>query len=99
MESSNGKFREYYLDLHCFSSLADARETVERWQTHYNELRPHRSLGHEPPAVFVQDVSRSGLLPTSALARIKAMVNLVHPITCARCRFFLCGDRTVSSLT
>jgi len=57
MESFNGKCREYCLDLHWFSSLADARETIERWQTHYNEFRPHRSLGHEPPAVFVQEAS------------------------------------------
>jgi putative transposase len=56
IESFNGKFREYCLDLHWFASLNDAREIIERWRTHYNHVRPHRSLG-KPPAVFAREIA------------------------------------------
>lgn len=57
VESFNGKFREYCLNLHWFSDLADARRTISNWRTHYNEERPHRSLGGKPPAVFAREVA------------------------------------------
>jgi transposase InsO family protein len=37
-------------------SLADARSIIERWYAHYNEVRPHRSLG-KPPAVFARELA------------------------------------------
>ena len=52
VESFNGKFRDYCLNLNWFASLEDARQQIETWQTHYNHVRPHRSLGKKPPAVF-----------------------------------------------
>lgn len=57
IESFNGKFREYCLDLHWFASLDDARSTIEAWRTHYNHVRPHRSLGKKPPAVFAKEAA------------------------------------------
>lgn len=54
VESFNGKFREYCLDLHWFASLEDARSTIDPWREHYNEVRPHRSLGKKAPAVFAR---------------------------------------------
>lgn len=57
VESFNGKFREYCLDLHWFTSLEDARERIERWRMHYNHVRPHRSIGRQPPAVFAASVA------------------------------------------
>ncbi len=57
VESFNGKFREYCLDLHWFASLEDARSTIEDWRRHYNHVRPHRSLGRIPPAVFAKQVA------------------------------------------
>ena len=45
VESFNGKFREYCLNLHWFASLEDSRSTINAWQDHYNHVRPHRSLG------------------------------------------------------
>jgi transposase InsO family protein len=56
IESFNGKFRAYCLDLNWFASLNDAREIIERWRTHYNHVRPHRSLG-KPPAVFAREIA------------------------------------------
>lgn len=57
VESFNGKFREYCLDLHWFASLDDAQEIIEQWRSHYNHVRPHRSLGKKPPAVFAQQAA------------------------------------------
>ena len=57
VESFNGKFREYCLDQHWFADLADAREKIAAWRTHYNHVRPHRSLGRKPPAVFAEDAA------------------------------------------
>jgi transposase InsO family protein len=49
VESLNGKFREYCLDLNWFASLEDARLRIERWRAHYC----HR----KPPAVFAASVA------------------------------------------
>jgi len=35
-----------------FLSLEDAREKVEAWRQHYNQVRPHGSLGNVPPLEF-----------------------------------------------
>jgi putative transposase len=57
VESFNGKFRDYCLNLHWFASLADARSTINTWRDHYNHVRPHRSLGKIPPAVFAREAA------------------------------------------
>ncbi len=57
VESFNGKFRAYCLDLNWFASLKDARDAIEHWRIHYNEVRTHRSLGKKPPAVFAREVA------------------------------------------
>jgi putative transposase len=57
VESFNGKFRDYCLDLHWFASIEDAREEIANWRVHYNHVRPHRSLGKKPPAVFAQEAA------------------------------------------
>ena len=57
VESFNGKFRDYCLNLHWFASLVDAYETIDTWRDHYNHVRPHRSLGKKPPAVFAREVA------------------------------------------
>jgi putative transposase len=57
VESFNGKFREYCLNLNWFAGLEDARSTIDLWRDHYNHVRPHRSLGKKPPAVFAREVA------------------------------------------
>jgi putative transposase len=57
VESFNGKFREYCLDMHWFASITDARSIIDDWRLHFNEVRPHRSLGRIPPAVFAERVA------------------------------------------
>jgi putative transposase len=52
VESFNGRLRDKCLNAHWFLSLADARSKIEAWRRHYNECRPHTSLGWLTPAEF-----------------------------------------------
>ncbi|KWE54314.1 hypothetical protein WT51_03640, partial [Burkholderia territorii] len=56
VESFNGTLRDECLNVHWFTSLADAREQIERWRIEYNESRPHRALGEVPPAEYVRQL-------------------------------------------
>ena len=49
-ESFNGKFRDELLNRELFYSLAEAKYLVEAWRQHFNQVRPHSSLGYRPPA-------------------------------------------------
>ena len=49
-ESFNGKLRDELLNGEIFYTLREAQVLVERWRRHYNEVRPHSSLGYRPPA-------------------------------------------------
>jgi putative transposase len=51
-ESFNGKFRDQHLSLQWFRNRADAKVSIEEWRRHYNEVRPHSSLGYLTPAEF-----------------------------------------------
>ena len=49
VESFNGKMREQFLNGELFYTLKEAQIMTERWRTHYNTIRPHSSLGGQPP--------------------------------------------------
>jgi len=49
-ESFNGKLRDELLNTEIFYSLKEAQVLIEQWRKHYNEVRPHSSLGYKPPA-------------------------------------------------
>ncbi|MEO1042647.1 MAG: IS3 family transposase [Pseudomonadota bacterium] len=49
-ESFNGKLRDELLNVELFNDLREARVLIERWRKHYNTVRPHTSLGYQPPA-------------------------------------------------
>ncbi len=51
-ESFNGKFRNECLSLEWFRNRMEAKIGIEHWQRHYNEERPHMSLGDLTPAEF-----------------------------------------------
>lgn len=51
-ESFNGKFRDECLSLEWFRSRAEAKVVIEIWRKHYNEVRPHSSLGYLTPNEF-----------------------------------------------
>lgn len=54
VESFNGRFRDACLNQHWFRDLEAARQEIDSWRQHYNEVRPHSSLGYIPPAVFAR---------------------------------------------
>ena len=49
-ESFNGKFRNECLSLEWVRNRMEATIGIERWRRHYNEARPHMSLGDLTPA-------------------------------------------------
>ena len=50
VESFNGKLRDELLNREVFYNLAEARVVIEQWRKEYNQIRPHSSLGYQPPA-------------------------------------------------
>jgi putative transposase len=53
-ESFNDKFRDECLSLEWFRSRAEAAVLIEAWRKHYNEVRPHSSLGYQTPVEFIR---------------------------------------------
>ena len=51
-ESFNGKFRDQHLSLQWFRNRVEAKVSIEAWRRHYNEVRPHSSLGGLTPLEF-----------------------------------------------
>jgi len=49
-ESFNGKLSDELLNTEIFYILKEAQVLIEQWRRHYNEIRPHSSLGYRPPA-------------------------------------------------
>lgn len=51
-ESLNGKFRDECLSMEWFRNRFEAKVLIETWRRHYNEDRPHSSLGYRTPKQF-----------------------------------------------
>jgi putative transposase len=64
-ESFNGKFRDECLSLEWFRSRAEAKVVIETWRTHYNQVRPHSSLGYLTPSEFVAQGARPAIRPAT----------------------------------
>ena len=58
-ESFNGKFRDECLSLEWFRSRAEAKVIIEAWRRHYNNVRPHSSLGYLTPTEFVAQLANA----------------------------------------
>jgi putative transposase len=78
VESFNGKLRDELLNREVFDTLLEAKVLIERWRRAYNTVRPHSSLGYQPPApeaiqpcslasATPQQAIRAGLVTTSIL--------------------------------
>ena len=50
VESFNARLRDELLNGEIFCSLREAQIIIEQWRRHYNQERPHSSLGYTPPA-------------------------------------------------
>jgi Integrase core domain len=46
--------RDECLNHNWFTTLADARQKIERWRREYNEERPHSSLAYRTPEEFAK---------------------------------------------
>ena len=57
-ESFNGRFRDECLSMEWFRSLTEARAVIETWRRHYNETRPHSSLGGMTPTEFMSQFTK-----------------------------------------
>jgi putative transposase len=53
-ESFNGKFRDECLAMEWFRNRVEAKVVIEAWRHHYNDVRPHSSLGQRTPTAFRQ---------------------------------------------
>lgn len=60
-ESLNGKFRDECLSMEWFRNRIEARVIIETWRRHYNEDRPHSSLGYRTPKQFKEDQQQEQL--------------------------------------
>jgi putative transposase len=61
-ESFNGKLRDECLNLEWFRNRAEAKVVIEQWRRHYNERRPHSSLGYKTPARFSAEQTDLGAI-------------------------------------
>jgi putative transposase len=68
-ESFNGKFRDECLSMEWFLSRAEAKVIIEAWRRHYNEVRPHSSIGYLTPAEFAANLQQTNAAPASATGR------------------------------
>jgi putative transposase len=58
-ESFNGKFRDECLSMQWFKSRIDAKVIIEDFRRHFNEIRPHSSLGQLTPLEFKRRLLQS----------------------------------------
>ncbi|MEQ8209478.1 MAG: IS3 family transposase [Lacipirellulaceae bacterium] len=65
-ESFHSRFRDEFLALEEFESLAAARKLTTAWREDYNQYRPHSSLGYVAPSEFAARCS-SSVRPTASL--------------------------------
>ena len=68
-ESFNGKFRDECLSLEWFRSRAEAKVLIEEWRRHFNEVRPHSSLGYLTPNEFVASRNKASAPPCNGPGR------------------------------
>ncbi|WP_228389059.1 transposase, partial [Rahnella sp. RcJ3] len=54
VESFNGRLRQECLNENGFMSLKGARCKIEAWRIHYNQSRPHSTLGWMTPSEFAE---------------------------------------------
>jgi putative transposase len=66
-ESFNGRFRDECLNMEYFRTRAEAVAVIETWRCHYNEVRPHSSLGYLTPQEFKKQIRSTSTRTGEAL--------------------------------
>lgn len=59
IESFNGRMRDECLNENWFFSLDEARWTIRKWRQHYNNERPHGSIGYNTPREYAKKLAFS----------------------------------------
>jgi putative transposase len=73
VESFNGKFRDECLSLEWFRSRAEAKVIIENWRRHFNQVRPHSSLGYLTPGEFAATIKEHDAASAQATGRSAAV--------------------------
>ena len=77
-ESFNGRFRDECLSMEWFRTRAEAAVVIETWRRHYNNVRPHSSLGYRTPNEFKKDLERKYTDQKSRSGEATFQQSLVH---------------------
>jgi putative transposase len=64
-ESFNGKFRDECLNVEWFCTRREAAVVIEQYRRHYNDVRPHSSLGDRTPQEFKRLIEESSRVAVS----------------------------------
>jgi transposase InsO family protein len=67
VEFFNGKMRDELLNGEIFDTIFEARTLIERWRKDYNTIRPHSSLGYNPPAPITRWINEHNSCENSLL--------------------------------
>ena len=54
IEAVNGRLLDECLNVHQFTSMAEAQHILEAWRLDYNQHRPHGTIGDVTPMEFIQ---------------------------------------------
>ena len=68
-ESFNGRFRDECLSMEWFRTRAEAVAVIENWRRHYNDVRPHSSLGYLTPNEFRRKYTNRNNQPEAAVLK------------------------------
>src|SRR4051794_10118007 len=78
IESFNARLRDELLDGEIFYSLREAQVVIESWRRHYNQVRPHASLGYRAPAPEVVPAPPRPASPTTPVVALRPVMHQ-HP--------------------
>src|SRR4029077_2953534 len=78
-ESFNGKFRDECLSLEWFRSRSEAKVLIEAWRQHFNNVRPHSSLGYLTPAASAAKLKEQDAPAARATGRSAAVTGAFAP--------------------
>jgi putative transposase len=72
-ESFNGRFRDECLGMEWFRNRAEAATVIEAWRRHYNDVRPHSSLGYLTPREFKKSTDLKSTRRESSFKQLLAL--------------------------
>ena len=75
IESFNARLRDELLDGEIFYSLREAQVVIESWRRHYNQVRPHASLGYRAPAPEVVPAPPRPASPTTPVVALRPVMH------------------------